>query len=96
VVAGYLQVSVVSHIRILNIAVCLMILTGSALLFLLRKSAFYLFCSALAVNCLLAVWLFAKFGWFAGPSIITLMISIGIPLILCLYSRHLTVKGILK
>jgi hypothetical protein len=87
--------TLISHSSIANLVVWAMMLTGAALLFRLRKSAYYLFIGALVGNCLIAAWFLRKDGWEGGQEIIKLAFALGVPLILCVYSKHLTAKGIL-
>jgi hypothetical protein len=87
--------TVLSHSSIANLLVWAMMLTGAALLFRLRKAAFYLFVGALVGNCLIAAWYLRNDGWEGGQEIIKLAFALGVPLILCIYSKHLAAKGIL-
>jgi hypothetical protein len=87
--------TVISHSSIANLVVWAMMLTGAGLLFRLRKSACYLFIGAFVGNCLIAAWFLRKDGWEGGQEIIKLAFALGVPLILCIYSRHLNAKGIL-
>jgi hypothetical protein len=87
--------TVLSHISIANVLLWAVMLTGAALLFRLRKGAFYLFVGAFVGNCLIAAWFHRKDGWEGSQEIIKLAFALGVPLILCAYSKHLTAKGIL-
>jgi hypothetical protein len=87
--------AVLSHSSIANVLVWAMMLTGAALLFRLRKAAFFLFVGAFVGNCLIAAWLLWKDGWEGGQEIIKLVFALGVPLTLCLYSKHLAAKGVL-
>jgi hypothetical protein len=87
--------SIVSHISIANLVVWAMMLTGAALLFRLSKSAYYFFIAAFSGNCLMAAWYLTTDGWEGGPEVIKLTFSLGVPLILFIYSKHLTAKGVL-
>jgi hypothetical protein len=87
--------SVVSHISIANIVVWVMLLTGAALLFRLSKSAYYFFVGVFAGNSLLTAWYLTMDGWEGGRQIVKLAFSLGVPLILFVYSKHLAAKGVL-
>jgi predicted membrane channel-forming protein YqfA (hemolysin III family) len=84
-----------AHIHIGNILVALLLLTGTALLFWLRKSAFYVYCAVLAGNCLIGIWIIMTKGPAALPTTTVLTVSLGIPLLLCIYSKYLIKKNIL-
>jgi hypothetical protein len=87
--------TVMSHISIANIVVWVMMLTGAALLFRLSKSAYYFFIGVFVGNCLISAWYLSKDGWEGGPGIVKLAFSLGVPMILFVYSKHLTAKGVL-
>jgi hypothetical protein len=87
--------AVISHNGSANLVVWVMMLTGAALLFRLRKSAHYFFIGVFAGNCLIATWYLSKDGWEGGQEAIELAFTLGVPLILCIYSKHLTEKGVL-
>jgi hypothetical protein len=85
----------ISHIHIANLMVACLLLIGTWLLFRLRKSAFYVYCGVLTGNCLIGTWIaFAK-GLAALPNIPLLVLSLGFPLIFCLYSKYLVEKKVL-
>jgi len=85
----------VSHTHIANLIVAFLLLTGTWLLFQLRKSAFYAYCAVLAGNCLICAWIALAKGMAALPRTPVLVLSLGLPLIFCIYSKHLVKKKIL-
>jgi hypothetical protein len=87
--------SVIAHVSMANIVVWAMMLAAAGLLFRLRKSAYYLFIGAFIGNCLIAAWFLRKDGWEGGQQIAKLAYGLGLPLIFCMYSRHLAAKRIL-
>jgi FtsH-binding integral membrane protein len=87
--------AVVSHISIANIVVWVMMLTGAALLFRLSKSAYYFFVGVFVGNCLISAWYLSTDGWEGGRELVKLAFSLGVPLILFVYSKHLAAKGVL-
>jgi hypothetical protein len=84
-----------SRINAANWLVTLSLFLGTALLFYLRKLAFYFYCCTLIGNLLIAAWLLIVRGA-AMPNFGVIIGTIVAPLILCLYSRFLMAKKILR
>jgi hypothetical protein len=84
-----------SHAGVPNSIVSLLLLTGTALLFRLRKLSFYVYCCALAGNVLIGVWILIVKGPAALPGTGIFLWTLGAPLLLCLYSGHLIRKKVL-
>ena len=84
-----------SHMHIANQMVAFLFLIGTWLLFRLRRSAFYAYCGVFAGNCLIGIWIAFSKGLAALPTVPILILSVGLPLIFCLYSKYLVEKKIL-
>jgi len=84
-----------SHARVPNLIVSLLLLTGTALLFRLRKLSFYVYCATLAGNVLIGAWILMTKGPMAVPGPGILLWTLGAPLFLCLYSGYLIRKRVL-
>jgi hypothetical protein len=87
--------NVLSHARVPNLIVSLLLLTGTALLFRLQKLSFYVYCGALAGNVLIGACIFIIKGPTAVPGPGILLWTLGAPLFLCLYSGYLIRKRVL-
>lgn len=94
--AYFRSLSSVDHI--VTLVIGLTNFAGAISLFLLRRIAFYLFTTALAVSILLSIWhTFAK-GWIQALSVSGLVggiIGFGISAAVCFYAWKLTKRGIL-
>jgi len=84
-----------SRVNRANWIVTFSLFVGTALLFYLRKLAFYFYCCTLIGNVLIAAWLLIVRGA-AIPKFGVILGTIVAPLILCLYSRSLIEKRILR
>jgi hypothetical protein len=84
-----------SRASVPNLIVSLLMLTGTTLLFRLRKLSFYVYCCALAGNFSIGAWILAMKGPAAAPGFGILLWTLGAPVLLCLYSRHLMRKKVL-
>jgi hypothetical protein len=84
---------------VFSIGIGLANLLGAISLLLLRKIAFYLFASGLAGNLLMTLWHVATKGWVAalgGAGLVGAIIGLGLLVIVCVYSRHLLQRGVLR
>jgi hypothetical protein len=85
----------VSLLHVANIIVWAILLIGTAALFRLRKAAIYLFGAVLVGNVLMGAEIVFLKGW-PKLSPIAALFSLSWPLVLCMYSRHLASKGVLR
>ncbi|MCW9059954.1 MAG: hypothetical protein OQL11_13890 [Gammaproteobacteria bacterium] len=84
---------------IFSIGIGLANLLGAISLLLLRKIAFYLFASALVANLLMTLWHIAAKGWVAAigdTGLVGAIIGLGLLVIVCVYSRRLLKRGVLR
>ena len=82
----------------ITIILGLLNLTGVVTLFLLRRQAFYFFTGSFIVNILMTIWHLLSKGWIAaigGPGLVGVIISWGLLIAVCLYSRSLIKAGVL-
>ena len=87
---------VISHLHIANFVVWVVLLIGVAALFRLRKAAIYVFGAVLVGNALIELCEIAFLKGWSKISPIAVLFSLTWPLVLCMYSRHLASKGVLR
>jgi hypothetical protein len=85
----------VAHIPIATYLIGLTNLVGSGFLFYLRKVAFYVFCTGLAVRGIEVSLYFVTKGLGHGLASVWQIASLVAGTIFCVYARHLIVRGIL-
>jgi hypothetical protein len=82
-----------------SIGVGLANLAGAIALFRLRRAAFYIFAGSVGANLLLTLWHATAKGWVAamsGSGLVGAAIGFGLLFAVCLYSRRLLQRGVLR